>query len=292
MVRRVLLAAVVAGAAAGIALTALQSTAVSPLLLAAESYETGLGDPAPAPHRHGERTHSHAFGSRAHGHDGQALILGSEEAAPADANGAGDRSRAAPGGGGAAGSVRQAPAREPVHEHEHGHRHGGAWTSEGGIGRTFRTAASNVATAIGFALLLVAVFAWRGGATWRQGLLWGAAGFFVFFVNPALGLRPGIPGAFAAGLLDRQLWWLLAVACSAAGVGLLLLAPRAAAKAGGAGLLAVPHLAGAPRPEVSGGIAPEGLADSFVVAAAATNAAFWLVLGVVAAVTFGRLSRS
>lgn len=276
MVRRVLLAAVVAGAAAGIALTALQSAAVSPLLLAAESYETGLGDPAPASHRHGERTHSHAFGSRAHGHDGQALILGSEEAAPADANGAGDRSRAAPGGGGAAGSVRQAPAREPVHEHEHGHRHGGAWTSEGGIGRTFRTAASNVATAIGFALLLVAVFAWRGGATWRQGLLWGAAGFFVFFVNPALGLRPEIPGAFAAGLLDRQLWWLLAVGCSAAGVG----------------LLAVPHLAGAPRPEVSGGIAPEGLADSFVVAAAATNAAFWLVLGIVAAVTFGRLSRS
>ena len=292
MVRRVLLAAVVAGAAAGIALTALQSAAVSPLLLAAESYETGLGDPAPAPHRHGERTHSHAFGSRAHGHDGQALILGSEEAAPADANGAGDRSRAAPGGGGAAGSARQAPAREPVHEHGHGHRHGGAWTSEGGIGRTFRTAASNVATAIGFALLLVALFAWRGGATWRQGLLWGAAGFFVFFVNPALGLRPEIPGAFAAGLLDRQLWWLLAVGCSAAGVGLLLLAPRAAAKAGGAGLLAVPHLAGAPHPEVSGGIAPEGLADSFVVAAAATNAVFWLVLGVVAAVTFGRLSRS
>lgn len=293
MVRRVLLAAVVAGAAAGIALTALQSAAVSPLLLAAESYETGLGDPAPAPHRHGERTHSHAFGSRAHGHDGQALILGSEEAAPADANGAGDRSRAAPGGGGgAAGSARQAPAHEPVHEHGHGHRHGGAWTSEGGIGRTFRTAVSNVATAIGFALLLVALFAWRGGATWRQGLLWGAAGFFVFFVNPALGLRPGIPGAFAAGLLDRQLWWLLAVGCSAAGVGLLLLAPRAAAKAGGAGLLAVPHLAGAPHPEVSGGIAPEGLADSFVVAAAATNAVFWLVLGVVAAVTFGRLSRS
>ena len=32
--------------------------------------------------------------------------------------------------------------------------------------------------------------------------------------------------------------------------------------------------------------------DSFVVAAAATNAVFWLVLGVVAAVAFGRLSRS
>ena len=57
-------------------------------------------------------------------------------------------------------------------------------------------------------------------------------------------------------------------------------------------LLVVPHLAGAPHPEVSGGLAPDGLADSFLVAAAATNAAFWLVLGVVAAVAFGRLSRS
>ena len=298
MVRRVLLAAIVAGVVAGIALTALQAAAVSPLLLAAESYEAGVGDPAPAPHRHGERTHSHAFGSRAHGHDGQALNLGSEEAAPSEASGAEDRSRAAPGGGdGPAGSARQSHTQEPVHEppvheHEHGHHHGGAWASANGIGRTFRTTVSNVATAIGFALLLVALFAWRGGATWRQGLLWGAAGFFVFFVNPAVGLRPAVPGAAAASLLDRQLWWLLAVGCSAAGVGLLLLAPARAVKVGGAALLVVPHLVGAPRPEVPGGLAPDGLADSFVVASAATNAAFWLVLGVVAAVTFGRLSRS
>ena len=288
MVRRVLLAAVVAGAAAGIVLTALQSAAVSPLLLAAESYEAGVGDPAPVPHRHGDRTHSHAFGSRAHEHDGHALILGSEEA---EASGAEDRSRAAPGGGdGPAGSARQSHTQEPIHEH--GHPHGGAWAASGGIGRTLLTAASNVATAIGFALLLVALFAWRGGATWRQGLLWGAVGFFVFFANPAIGLHPEVPGAAAAGLLDRQLWWLLAVGCSAAGAGLLLLAPRAAAKVGGAALLVAPHLVGAPRPEVPGGLAPDGLVDSFAVAAAATNAAFWLVLGVVSAGAFGRLSRS
>ena len=296
MVRQVLLAAVVAGAAAGAALTALQSAAVSPLLLAAESYEAGVGDPAPASHRHGGLTHSHAFGGGAHEHDGHALVLGNEEeaAAPGAAEGRGRSSApaAADHGHGAA-----PPAQEPVsenhHEHEDGHHHGGAWASEDGIGRTFRTALSNVATAIGFALLLVAVFAWRGGATtWRRGLLWGAAGFFVFFVNPAIGLRPAVPGAFEAGLLDRQLWWLLAVGCSAAGAGLLLLAPRAAAKVGGAALLAAPHLVGAPHPEGSGGLAPSSLADAFVVASAATNAAFWIVLGVVAALTFGRLSRA
>ncbi len=275
MIQRVLLASVVAGVAAGIALTALQSVGVAPLLFAAETYETGVGDPGLLPHRHGELTHSHAGGDRAHEHDGHALVS------------AGDRTAAAAGGDTPAGAgSAHADGRG------HGHDHGGAWAPHDGIERTLWTGVSNVATAIGFALLVVAVFAWRGGATWRQGLLWGAAGFFVFFVNPTIGIRPELPGAFAAGLLDRQLWWLLTVACSAAGVGLLILAPKALAKVGGAALLAVPHLAGAPHPEVEGGLAPGSLADSFVVASAATNAAFWLVLGVVASVTFTRFART
>ena len=260
MFQRILLASVVAGTAAGIAVTALQSAVLAPLLFAAETYEAGANGPDPVPHRHGELTHSHAFGDRAHGHDGHALVSGSDGTAPA-------------AGG-------------------HDHDHDGAWAPHDGIERTFWTGVSNIATAIGFALLIVAVFAWRGRATWRQGLLWGAAGFFVFFLNPAIGLRPGIPGAFTAGLLDRQLWWLLAVACSAAGVGLLLLAPKAIARIGGALLLVVPHLVDAPHPEVAGGFAPESLVDSFAVAAAATNAAFWLALGAVASVVFTRVSRN
>ena len=280
MIRRVLLASVVAGAVAGLGLTVLQSAAVVPLLFAAESFEAGVGDAGIVPHHHGELTHAHAAGDRAHAHDGHAVAFEGGGTAPV----AGDAAQR---------------VSTPVHghgdlarDHANGHDHGEAWAPADGIERTFWTAVSNVATAIGFALLIVAVFAWRGGASWRQGLLWGAAGFFVFFLNPAIGLRPELPGAFAGGLLDRQLWWLLAVACSAAGVGLVLLAPKAMAKIGGAALLVVPHLAGAPHPEISGGLSPEGLADSFVVASAATNAAFWLVLGLVAAVAFTRFSRS
>ena len=282
MFQRILLASIVAGVVAGIALTALQSGAVTPLVLAAETYETAGGDPALLPHRHRDTTHTHTSGGVAHEHDGHALLLGDPETVPDGNRAAADAAATGPGHGDSA--HRQT--------HGHGHGHGDAWAPDDGIERTFWTAVSNVAAAIGFALLLVAVFAWRGGATWWQGLLGGAAGFFVFFVNPAIGLHPEIPGAFAAALFNRQLWWLFAVGCSVAGVGLLLLAPRAAAKAGGAVLLVVPHLAGAPHPEVSGGLAPDGLADAFVLAAAATNAAFWLVLGVVAAVTFGRLSRT
>ena len=286
MVRRILLAAVVAGAVAGVALTALQSAAVTPLLFAAESYEAGAGA-GPLPHRHGDLAHSHALGDRAHGHDGHALVSGGEGTAPAT-GGAEDAAGSLAAGPGTSQSEDQGATADADGHH---HDHGGAWAPHDGLERTFWTGVSNVATAIGFALLLVAVFAWRGGATWRRGLLWGAAGFFVFFVSPAIGMRPEVPGAFAAGLLDRQLWWLLAVACSATGVVLLLLAPRALAKVGGAVLIVVPHLVGAPHPEVEGGNAPGSLADSFAVAAAATNAAFWLVLGVVSAVAFGRLSR-
>ena len=282
MIRRILLASIVAGAVAGITLTALQSGAVTPLVLAAETYETAGADAGLLTHRHGGHSHTHASGGLPHEHDGHSLVLADRATAPS-----GD---AAPTHASATSSGAGDSAARSGHGHEHDH--GDAWAPGDGIERTFRTAVSNVATAIGFALLIVAVFAWRGSATWRQGLLWGAAGFFVFFVNPAIGLRPEIPGAFAAGLLDRQLWWLLAVACSAAGVGLLLLAPRIAAKLGGAVLLAVPHLADAPHPEGSGGLAPEALANSFVVAAAATNAVFWLVLGLAASFTFSRLSRN
>ena len=235
MLHRILLAGIVAGVIAGVALTVLQWGALTPLIIEAESYE----------------------GARA----GEAM----------------------PEGGTAAHSAA-------AHDHEgNGHDHGAAWTPEDGIERGAWTALSNVATAIGFALLLVALFAWRGATTWRQGLLWGAAGFVVFFANPAIGLHPELPGDFAAGLLDRQLWWLFAVACSGAGVGLLLLAPKRTAKIGGALLLLVPHLAGAPHPEVAGGLAPHVLGEHFFVASAATNAVFWLLLGLAASVAFGRL---
>ena len=286
MIQRILLASVVAGAAAGIALTALQSVAVAPLLFAAETYETGAGNPGLLPHRHGELTHSHARGDRAHEHDGHALVSASERPAAAG-DGAETRAGARTDGREQGQNLGHAGSAQAD-----GHGHGGAWAPHDGIERTFWTGVSNVATAIGFALLIVAIFAWRGSTTWRQGLLWGAAGFFVFFVNPAIGIHPELPGVFASGLLDRQLWWLLTVVCSAAGVGLLILAPKAATKLGGAALLVAPHLAGAPHPEVEGGLAPGSLADSFVVAAAATNAAFWLVLGVAASVAFSRFSRA
>ena len=104
-----------------------------------------------------------------------------------------------------------------IHQHEddaHHHHDSEAWGPEDGWQRTLFTAFANVLVAIGFALLLAAAFSLRPSFRWQQGLLWGLAGYLVFFVLPSLGLHPEIPGTVSAELSHRQAWWLLTVACS------------------------------------------------------------------------------
>jgi cobalt transporter subunit CbtA len=197
------------------------------------------------------------------------------------------------------------PAAQAGQAHDHaahesaGHVHpAGAWGPAEGAERIGYTVLSNVLTAAGFALLMLAAMstslrraalAKRTAVTqldWRCGLLWGLAGYAVFFVAPALGLPPEIPGAAAAPLEARQLWWVLTVVCTAAG-----LAGAAFGKThwrwAALGLLAVPHLVGVPHPATSPfadhppAAAAElvELARQFVWATAFANALLWLALG-------------
>src|ERR1051326_194790 len=63
------------------------------------------------------------------------------------------------------------------------------WEPETGIERAAFTLVADLLAAIGFALLLAAGFTLRGDVvTWREGLLWGLAGFAIFTVAPGLGL--------------------------------------------------------------------------------------------------------
>lgn len=159
-----------------------------------------------------------------------------------------------------------------AHEHEH------EWQPENGWERTLYTVAANISLAVGFGLLLGAAICQRGRVNWRIGLLWGLAGYAVFFVAPSLGLPPEVPGTEAAPLHDRQLWWLLTVILSGAGVAVLVFA-RQWLKLLGVAMLVMPHLIGAPQPEVAHSAAPHELAQAFIVATAIANAAFWLALG-------------
>ena len=185
--------------------------------------------------------------------------------------------------------VAEPEATTEAHADGSSHEHEG-WSPEDGLERTFWSGVANVGLGIGFALLLVAAYSFRSSVSWRQGIVWGLGGYAAFFALPALGLPPELPGTEAAGLHDRQAWWIVTVAFSATGIALLGVARGWAWKAAGAVLIALPHLVGAPHPETHSALAPPELLQAFIVATAITNAVFWVLLGAGCAIAFKKLA--
>ena len=69
-----------------------------------------------------------------------------------------------------------------------GHEHDAGWAPADGLERFAFTAGADLVTGAGFGFLLVSAFALRGRPVgWRNGILWGLAGFAVFGALPALG---------------------------------------------------------------------------------------------------------
>ncbi len=156
----------------------------------------------------------------------------------------------------------------------------GMWQPQNGWERNLFTAAANIVVALGFALILGAAVAMRNTKIdWRTGLLWGLAGYTIFFVAPSLGLPPEVPGTQAAALVSRQLWWVTTSFFTATGLACIIFSRQRAVKILGAILPVIPYIIGAPQPDASGSAAPAELAHAFVVATFATNAVFWLSLG-------------
>jgi cobalt transporter subunit CbtA len=183
------------------------------------------------------------------------------------------------------------PADSMVAGHDHG-AHEQSWAPQDGLERTLFTGLANVLTGTGFALLLVAAFALRGREIgWRDGLLWGIAGFAVFTLAPSLGLPPELPGMPAAELGPRQAWWLLTAAGTAEGLALLAFRRTPIWALVAVCLIVAPHLVGAPQPGITETTVPEGLAHRFVVAVTVTSFLFWATLGVLSAVIFQRFGR-
>lgn len=168
-------------------------------------------------------------------------------------------------------------AATPAHEHAHD---ADEWAPADGFERNGLTLLFMVLTGFGFGLLLVAAGELAGGiAGWRQGILWGFAGFAVFTLAPGLGLPPELPAMPAADLMARQTWWIGTAAATAGGLALLVFGRSPLLAVAGVALILVPHLIGAPQPESTETPIPEALHHSFVVASVASSFVFWVLLG-------------
>ncbi len=162
----------------------------------------------------------------------------------------------------------QAHGQGPYHGH-----------TQSSLVRSSFTVLANTLIGIAFALLLVAAYTLRPPGNMLQGLCWGLGGFVVFFVAPALGMPPELPGMQAAPLAERQAWWRLSVSCAAVALALITLQRRWFVRFLGAAMLFIPFLSGAPEAPTGISNLPAQLPQQFFWATACANLVFWLVLG-------------
>jgi cobalt transporter subunit CbtA len=252
--RSIVFSAVVGGLIAGGAVTVAQQFTTVPLILKAETYEH---DEAGSDARSGAKP---------------------EAVAPA---------ASAPDKAGHDHAAHRHDAPQPAaHQHD-----ATAWKPAEGLPRHAFTAAANVLTAIGFALLLAGIYALRGRAVnWRDGLLWGLSGFVIFTMAPGLGLPPELPGIPVAPLGPRQAWWIVTAIATACGLGLIFLQRSAWAAVLGLCLIAAPHLFGAPQLADVETDVPDALSHRFVIAVTVTSLLFWALLGSVTGMAYARFS--
>lgn len=258
MIVKTLLAALVAGLIAGVFSTVAQNARVVPLILHAEEYEGQEPAATPPPGTSTEQDHQH-----------------SSQLSPSPL-------------------TRMLSALSPItpafaHEGEHGEEGGIMF----GMSRFSGSLLANLVTGAGFGLLLAGVSLVVGHPiTLRNGALWGACGWLVVHMLPAIGLPPELPGFPAADLGDRQTWWIATVLLSALGVYLVVLREEIVAKLIGLVVIAAPHLYGAPQPTDISSAVPAVLGAEFAVAALATALASWLLLGVVSGYLNDRFLKS
>ena len=173
--------------------------------------------------------------------------------------------------------------------HGHAEAQAGMGEPEGAV-RVVLTVVSNLTAGIGFALVLIGAMAIRGAPVdARRGVAWGLGGFAAFAAAPALGLPPELPGTMAADLFARQGWWAFTAMATAGALWLLAFRHEPPAMAIGVGLLALPHLVGAPHAEGFAGVIPAELAARYAAAVLVTAGLFWVALGALAGHFWRRL---
>ena len=155
------------------------------------------------------------------------------------------------------------------------------WAPDDGFERTAFSLLSNVITAIGFGLVLAGAIALsRRQVDWRQGVIWGLAGYVAVHLSPAFGLPPELPGmAGDSDLTARQTWAMSTTALTALGLAMIGLAKHWALKLGGAFAIVLPHLVGVQARVHVDHAVPADLLAEFIVGTLVITAIFWALLG-------------
>jgi cobalt transporter subunit CbtA len=164
-------------------------------------------------------------------------------------------------------------------QHSHAELASESWKPEGAE-RIAATSVADVATAAGYALILLALMLAAGDTIEpRRALAWAACAFAATGLATGLGLGPQLPGAAETDLFARQLWWAGTAAATGAGLFVLLRRDEVVAKILGAALLALPHILGAPKPAAPESTAPAELAAQFAASSLAVQAITWALAG-------------
>ena len=153
------------------------------------------------------------------------------------------------------------------------------WAPGAGLPRWSLTALANLVLGAGAGFLLAGSLGLARRSGWQAGLIAGLVAYAAVVAAPALQLGPALPGAAAAPLAERQLWWLMTCAGTAAGLTVALLGPRPWALIPALGLVLVPQLVGAPAAPVGEAMLPPVLVTRYTIAVLTSQLAFWAVLG-------------
>ncbi|PZQ88613.1 MAG: cobalt transporter [Leifsonia xyli] len=227
MLRLILTVGLVAGFAAGLAMTILQQFTTSPIIAAAEVYEQS------------------------------------------------------------ADTVRKAQVTEPA---SHGHDDEG-WQPTDGLQRIGATTVATVGAAVGYALLIVSLMLIAGvEITPTSALCWALGGFAATGLATAFGLAPELPGSAAADLVSRQLWSAATALSTAAGLYGLIYLAAIPWRLGGAALIVLPHLIGAPRTASFEATAPAELGAQFAATSLALQGLLWAAVGIAVGFAWRRLA--
>lgn len=149
--------------------------------------------------------------------------------------------------------------------------------------RTILTYVATIAVAVGYAWMLLAVMYARGvRIDMRSVIPFAIAGFFATGLAPALGLAPELPGAAAADLQARQIWWAFTALATAIGIAAIYFGRSLPWFVGGLVLIVLPHVVGAPQPDGMASDVPAELAAHFASTSLVIHALIWIVPAAIA----------